>query len=82
MGEDTLALCQQCGCAANPERASLRRPAVGADPPTVMEEIPTPDCKTIAELAPLPGISASQTLKALFYTTRKVDICTKWATMI
>lgn len=70
-GEDTLAICANCGYAANLEIArSAVAPAenlrADAGPP---ELVATPDCATIAELAGFLGIQSSQTAKAVFFDT-------------
>ena len=73
-GEDTLALCPACGYAANLERATFRKQPRVVEPPAPMEEISTPDTRTIAELCQLLGITADRTLKALFYTTGEGEV--------
>lgn len=73
-GEDTLALCPACGYAANLERATFRKQPGVVEPPASMEEISTPDTRTIAELCQLLGITADRTLKALFYTTGEGEV--------
>ena len=73
-GEDTLAICPACGYAANLERATFRKQPRAAEAPAQIEEISTPDTKTIADLCQLLGITADQTLKALFYTTGSGEV--------
>jgi prolyl-tRNA synthetase len=84
-GEDTLAICAACGYAANVEVAvALRadeRPTTKDESSAVddirpssfvlrpMEEVATPDCKTIADLAAFLGIAESGTAKAVFLDT-------------
>ncbi|HNP70411.1 MAG TPA: proline--tRNA ligase [Kouleothrix sp.] len=76
-GEDTLAICSSCGYAANVEVATALRAGQGADAGAgassvvsgPMEEVATPDCKTIAELAAFMGVPESATAKAVFFDT-------------
>ena len=66
-GEDTVLHCTQCKYAANVERAAFTLPDVPAEEPLPLEEVATPDIKTIAGLADFLGIPESETLKAVFY---------------
>ncbi|MFL5803289.1 MAG: proline--tRNA ligase [Roseiflexaceae bacterium] len=82
-GEDTLAICPNCGYAANIEVAVSmpmtddRRPttddgAVGGQWSVVsgrMEEVATPNCATIADVAAFLGVPTSATAKAVFFDT-------------
>jgi prolyl-tRNA synthetase len=81
-GEDTLAICPNCGYAANLEVAiaqtSDKRPETREDmsismSPVArlpsMEQVATPNCKTIAELAAFMGVPESATAKAVFFDT-------------
>jgi prolyl-tRNA synthetase len=68
-GEDTLILCSACGYAANVERATLAKPAAERSPAGKVQEVATPGCKTIAEVAAFVGVPTHQTLKAVFYVT-------------
>ena len=70
-GEDMLAICPNCGYAANLEVAAVRRAeaiVAPTDAPT-MAEVATPDCKTIAELAAFMGVPESVTAKAVFFNS-------------
>jgi prolyl-tRNA synthetase len=80
-GEDTLVICPACGYAANLEVAvSSRQSAVGSQQsaseqqtgdyrlPTA-EEVATPECATIADLADFLGVPESATSKAVFFDT-------------
>ena len=70
-GEDMLAICPNCGYAANLEVAAVRRAEAIVAPtnaPT-MAEVATPDCKTIAELAAFMGVPESVTAKAVFFNS-------------
>ena len=66
-GEDTIALCESCGYAANTEKAEFTRPPRGSEPERPVEEVHTPGITTIAELAEFLGVPADHTLKAVFY---------------
>jgi prolyl-tRNA synthetase len=68
-GEDTLILCSACDYAANVERATMAKPEIARPPEGAVEEIATPNCKTIADVAAFVGVPTDQTLKAVFYTT-------------
>jgi prolyl-tRNA synthetase len=71
IGEDTLLLCDSCGFAANREVATFRKPAAGTAPALPIEEIVTPDAKTIDDLCALLGISAAETAKVVFLATER-----------
>jgi prolyl-tRNA synthetase len=67
-GEDEIICCTQCDYAANLEKAqSVKQDQVTTDP-LPLEEISTPNIKTIEEVAGFVGVPASQTLKAVFYS--------------
>ncbi len=73
-GEDTLAICPQCGYAANVEKATFAKPAGVSEAERPIAKIATPGCKTIADVAAFVGVPTCQTLKALFYTTESGEI--------
>ena len=54
-GEDDVALCANCGYAANVERAKARLPALEDRDLTELERIPTPGVRTIAALETIEG---------------------------
>ncbi len=66
-GEDTIALCESCGYAANAEKAEFVRPPRDSEPERPVEEVHTPGIATIAELAEFLDVPADETLKAVFY---------------
>jgi prolyl-tRNA synthetase len=68
-GEDTLILCPACGYAANREQAILDKGQSSDAPLAGIEEVATPGCKTIAQVAELLRVPIRQTLKAVFYTS-------------
>ncbi|OGN95749.1 MAG: proline--tRNA ligase [Chloroflexi bacterium RBG_13_51_36] len=73
-GEDEVIYCTDCGYAANIEKAKFVKTDKATVPgkarnPLPLEEIATPESKTIEEVAKFVGVPASQTLKAVFYFT-------------
>lgn len=69
-GDVSFARCSACSYAAELSSVRLARPdleAAGAPLPT--EDVETPHCKTIADLATYLGIPAARTAKALFLST-------------
>jgi prolyl-tRNA synthetase len=84
-GEDELIYCPNCGYAANAEKAqSIKTVAPSRSPnvsegeskqPLPLEEIPTPDCRSIEEVANFVGVPPSQTLKAVFYSADGALVC-------
>lgn len=69
VGESEIAYCTQCSMAATTERAQ----AVDANPSNeemlAMEEVYTPDTKTIEDVANFLGLTKDKTLKALLFVT-------------
>ena len=68
-GEDLIATCENCGYAANLEKATSRLPRitdlVGPDTP---EEFPTPGVRTIEDLTTFPGgATAENQIKSLVF---------------
>ena len=70
VGENTLALCDACGYAANTEVARFAKPEAAAEEPAPLEKVATPGAATIAELAAFLDIPASRTAKAVFLVGR------------
>ncbi len=67
-GEDTFIRCSACDYQAGAERATFVKPVYEQNAEELpIEEVATPDCKTIQELADYLGIATHQTLKAVFY---------------
>jgi len=71
-GEDEVIYCSHCGYAANAEKAQSAKTDKTAVPNKAqnllpLEEIATPEAKTIEEVAGFVGVPSSQTLKAVFY---------------
>ncbi|GAG02497.1 unnamed protein product, partial [marine sediment metagenome] len=67
-GEDEIICCSNCGYAANTEKAQFAKAEVSAGALLPLEEISTPDAKTIEQVASFVGVPTSQTLKAVFYS--------------
>jgi prolyl-tRNA synthetase len=63
-GEDQVAICGACGYAANLEMA-VSRPPLPDFPAWVLEEVSTPNARTIAEVTGLLKIAPALTIKAL-----------------
>ncbi len=72
-GEDEMVFCPHCGYSANVEKAQISKAikkdviASEAKQPLPLEEIATPEQKTIEEVADFLGVPPEQTLKAVFY---------------
>lgn len=65
-GDQAYVRCVACGYAASQETARIAKPRPAAEPLLPMEDVATPDCKTIAELAAFLGIPEARTAKAVF----------------
>jgi prolyl-tRNA synthetase len=63
-GEDRVAICAACGYAANVELAASR-PPVPTFPAWTLEEVATPNARTIAEISACLGIEPALTIKSL-----------------
>ena len=66
VGEDTLLICDGCGYRANRQIAVYRREDAIREIPEPLQEVATPGCTTIEELARFLKIPASRTAKAVF----------------
>ena len=65
-GEDLIARCPHCGYAANLEKATSElAPIADAPGPATPQRLPTPDVRTIDDLAKLHGIPADRQIKTL-----------------
>ncbi len=71
-GEDEVALCDHCGYAANVELAR-GIPARPKFPEWRLEEVPTPNARTIAEVTALLRIEPTLTIKSLLYVPKDHD---------
>jgi len=65
-GEDTILLCEECGYAANQEKADFIRPPALEGDALEIEEVETPGITTIDALAEFLDIEARGTAKAVF----------------
>ena len=68
-GEDRVIFCNGCDYRANADVALIQKPQIDNGDPEPIEEIETPDQKTIEDVANYLGIEKEQTLKAVFYST-------------
>jgi prolyl-tRNA synthetase len=68
-GEDEMVSCPHCGYSANVEKAQFAKAVIASEAkqPLPLEEIATPEQKTIEEVADFLGVPQEQTLKAVFY---------------
>jgi prolyl-tRNA synthetase len=66
-GESEIAYCDYCDFAATTERAECIDEIGEAASELNMEEVMTPDCKTIVQVAEFLGVPTKQTMKALLY---------------
>lgn len=67
VGEDTILLCNNCGYAANEEKADHKKHEMPAEELLPLEEVSTPGQKTIDDLVRFLGVPHARTLKAVFY---------------
>lgn len=66
IGEDTLLICDSCGYMANRQIAVFNKPEPLNLPALPLEEVETPDVKTIEDLANFLNVKKSETAKAVF----------------
>ena len=66
-GEDDIMQCECCGYAANREKAVFARSELPEEPEAALEEVYTPTCMSIADLAAFLAIPEAKTLKAVCY---------------
>ena len=67
VGEDTVIMCDACGYAANEERASFDKTINVSSKEDSIEEIHTPNVKTIESLSSFLKITDNQTIKSVIY---------------
>ena len=67
VGEDTVIMCESCGYAANEEKAAFDKSIETKLTNDPIEEIHTPNVKTIEALVGFLNITSSQTLKSVMY---------------
>ncbi len=68
-GEDRVIFCDGCDYRANADVAVTQKPQIDNGEPEPIEEVETPNQKTIEDVASYLGIQKEQTLKAVFYST-------------
>jgi prolyl-tRNA synthetase len=66
-GEDDAMLCDQCDYAANREKAEFVRTEFAREEEQALEEVHTPGCMSITDLAAFLGIPESKTMKSVCY---------------
>jgi prolyl-tRNA synthetase len=66
-GEDTVFISSDGKYSANAERAEFDKGTPPREEPGQLEEVYTPDCKTIAQVADYLGVPQTRTVKAVFY---------------
>jgi len=67
IGEDTLAICDGCGYAANREVAEFQKDAASDSEPQALEKVHTPAAATIEEVAGFLSVDSSQCAKVVCY---------------
>ena len=73
VGESEIAYCNHCNMAATVERAECKDAPVEHDEMLALEDIHTPDQKTIEEVASFAGTVPERTIKALLFETYDED---------
>ena len=71
-GEDTLLLCPRCGYAANQEVAERLEAPAEESPELPLEEVATPGCTTVAEVAAALQVELSRVAKTVGYVAEMV----------
>lgn len=67
-GEDGIAFCEACGYAANLEKATrAASPAAAEESAGEIEEVETPNARTIEEVSSFMGLESSKFVKSLVY---------------
>jgi len=66
-GEDDAMVCDRCDYAANREKAEFVRTELTREPEADLEEVYTPNCMSIADLAAFLAIPVSKTMKSVCY---------------
>ncbi len=68
-GEDTVLSCDSCSYAANAEKCPVNPPAASETAPSAsLEEVHTPNARTIDEVAAFLGTASSMFIKTLIYS--------------
>jgi prolyl-tRNA synthetase len=66
-GEDDAMICNNCDYAANREKAEFVRTELSKEPEGALEEVYTPNCMSISDLASFLRIPEAKTLKSVCY---------------
>src|SRR5215472_7571128 len=66
-GEDDALVCDTCDYAANVEKAEFVRTELAKEPGGILEEVYTPNCMAIADLAAFLNIPSAKTIKSVCY---------------
>ena len=66
-GEDDAMICDRCDYAANREKAEFVRTEFKREPEEALEEVYTPNCMSISDLAAFLNIPESKTMKTVCY---------------
>ena len=66
-GEDDAMICDRCDYAANREKAEFVRTEFEREPEETLEEVYTPNCMSIRDLAAFLNIPESKTMKTVCY---------------
>lgn len=69
VGESEIAYCEKCNMAATTERAGCVDAPASNEEMQPMEDVLTPDTKTIEDVANFLGLEQSRTIKALLFVT-------------
>ena len=67
IGEDTCAVCDHCGYAANVEVARFKVRPIAEPDETVLKEVHTPEKRTVEEVADFLGLTKDHFIKTLLY---------------
>ncbi|MDP5169950.1 MAG: His/Gly/Thr/Pro-type tRNA ligase C-terminal domain-containing protein, partial [Bacteroidia bacterium] len=70
-GEDTIFIDEANNYFANREIAVMQKQVPAQEAPKTLEEVATPNAKTIEELSEFLSVSAAKTAKVVFYYTRR-----------
>jgi prolyl-tRNA synthetase len=73
VGESEIAYCTECSMAATTERAKVVDAPPSGEDMLPMEEVYTPDTKSIEEVANFLGLTKDKTIKALLFVTYDND---------
>ena len=66
-GEAMVAYCEKCGYAANTEIVEIKKPNKEKEPPLPLEEVYTPNVRTIEELSSFLNVGKDRIIKSVLY---------------